>query len=64
MNNAKKVLIIGGTGDIGKSITSKYDEEKTVSVGAVHINLLSLKSIDDFFSSSKLLPFEYLSAFL
>ena len=51
MNNAKKVLIIGGTGDIGKSITSKYDEEKTVSVGAVHINLLSLKSIDDFFSS-------------
>ena len=51
MNNAKKVLIIGGTGDIGKSITSKYDKEKTVSVGAVHINLLSLKSIDDFFSS-------------
>ena len=51
MNNAKKVLVIGGTGDIGKSIASKYNKESTVSVGSAQIDLSSLESIDDFFNS-------------
>ncbi|MFT4662447.1 MAG: 3-oxoacyl-[acyl-carrier protein] reductase [Patiriisocius sp.] len=51
MNNTKGVLIIGGTGDIGGAITSKYEPGKTVSVGSAHIDLLSLNSIDDFFNS-------------
>jgi len=51
MIRKSKVLIIGGTGDIGRSITSRYDKENTISVGSAQINLKSLDSIDDFFNS-------------
>jgi NAD(P)-dependent dehydrogenase (short-subunit alcohol dehydrogenase family) len=58
MSSAKKILIIGGTGDIGKSITSKYNKKNTVSVGSAQINLLSLESIDNFFKSYEAESFE------
>ena len=53
MDNINKVLVIGGTGDLGQSITFKYNKANTVSVGSKQINLESLDSIDKFFDAYK-----------
>lgn len=49
MENNKKVLIIGGTGDIGNAIANKFINTITHSVGSKDINLSCNQSIRKFF---------------
>ena len=53
MINSKKILIVGGTGDIGKAISKKYPPEDSHIVGSRDIDLSSNKSIENFFINNK-----------
>lgn len=52
MINEKKILIIGGTGDIGKAITKKFPKLIIHSVGTKSIDLSNKTSIEEFFKKN------------
>lgn len=52
MINKKTILIIGGTGDIGKAITKKFPKLIIQSVGTKSIDLSSKTSIEEFFKKN------------
>ena len=52
MINEKKILIIGGTGDIGRAITKKFPKLLVQSVGSKSIDLSRNNSIEDFFKGN------------
>ena len=49
----KEVLVIGGTGDIGKAISDKFSSKITDSIGSKDLDLSNLESIDAFFIKNK-----------
>ena len=49
----KEVLVLGGSGDIGRAISDKFSPKRTDSIGTKNIDLSNLKSIDAFFLKNK-----------
>jgi len=58
MTRSRKVLIIGGTGDIGKSISKKFEKDELISVGSSDLDLLDIQNIDKFFHKHRDFNFE------
>ena len=48
-----KVLIIGGTSDIGKEIIKNFNDNEVHSVGSKELDLVCRKSIDNFFNQNR-----------
>tara|TARA_B100000965_G_scaffold401658_1_gene425994 strand:- start:575 stop:1255 length:681 start_codon:yes stop_codon:yes gene_type:complete len=55
MKKNKKILIIGGSGDIGKAISKKFIYSEIHSVGSKDLDLSCNKSIKEFFLKNKFL---------
>ena len=53
MTNIKKVLIMGGTGDIGRAIAKKFPPNITQILGSKDVDLSSNESIEKFFINNK-----------
>jgi 3-oxoacyl-[acyl-carrier protein] reductase len=51
----KKILVIGGTGDIGKAISKKFTSKDIHSVGSKDLDLSCNKSMCEFFDNNKFL---------
>ena len=58
MKNNKKILIIGGTGDIGRAIARKFPKEDIVIAGSKEIDLNDHNSINSFFDENRMNKFE------
>ena len=49
----KEVLVLGGSGDIGKAISDKFSLKLTDSLGSKDLDLSNNESIDAFFQKNK-----------